>query len=53
MSSPAPTAGLRDFFRKIWGDNEGYVYLPVKDNEAGKNDKGAAAPRAERNGKGR
>lgn len=35
MSNPA-TAGLRDFFRKIWGDNEGYVYLPVKDNEAGK-----------------
>ena len=35
MSNPA-TAGLRDFFHKIWGDNEGYVYLPVKDNEAGK-----------------
>ena len=35
MSNPA-TAGLRDFFRKIWGYNEGYVYLPVKDNEAGK-----------------
>lgn len=31
MSNPA-TAGLRDFFRKIWGDHEGYVYLPVKDN---------------------
>ena len=31
MSNPA-FAGLRDFFHKIWGDNEGYVYLPVKDN---------------------
>lgn len=35
MSNPA-VAGLRDFFHKIWGENEGYVYLPVKDNEAGK-----------------
>jgi hypothetical protein len=29
------------------------VSADSKDNEAGKNDKGAAAPRAERNGKGR
>lgn len=35
MSNPA-TAGLRDFFHKIWGENEGYVYLPVKDSEAGR-----------------
>lgn len=33
MDNPA-IAGLRDFFRKIWGENEGYVYLPVKDREA-------------------
>ena len=33
MSNPA-IAGLRDFFHKIWGDNEGYVYLPVKDNSS-------------------
>lgn len=30
MSSPA-VAGLLDFFGKIWGENEGYVYLPVKE----------------------
>lgn len=35
MSNPA-TAGLRDFFHKIWGEHEGYVYLPVKDSEAGR-----------------
>lgn len=35
MSNPA-IAGLRDFFHKIWGEHEGYVYLPVKDREAGK-----------------
>lgn len=30
MSSPV-TAGLLDFLDKIWGENEGYVYLPVKE----------------------
>lgn len=32
MSSPA-VEGLKDFFEKIWGDNEGYVYMPVKDGQ--------------------
>lgn len=30
MSSPA-VAGLLEFFDKIWGETEGYVYLPVKE----------------------
>lgn len=30
MSSPA-TAGLRDFFRKVWGDNEGCVRISIRE----------------------
>lgn len=30
MSNPA-VAGLKEFFEQIWGDTEGFVYLPVKE----------------------
>lgn len=32
MSSPA-TAGLLEFFDTLWGETEGYVYLPVKEGQ--------------------
>lgn len=25
-------ADLAEFFDQIWGENDGYVYLPVKEN---------------------
>lgn len=32
MSSPA-TTGLLEFFDTLWGETEGYVYLPVKEGQ--------------------